>query len=324
MNARETVVTRVVKSRAFALLVMAAALVAAVAGGAARPVPEYGGMPGGMFRTSVLDPDAVLPVCAALDILAVVMMAMLNGVYNLLRTTSWLFLAMFMVMQAASPGVSMHSVCGMLMVPAVLGAVWLCYSLYQNPGDTKRVFLAFFIISVSCCCHYAYVLYVGVFLAGLVQMRALSLRSLLAAVTGLATPVWLLWAFGIVDFADIPAVSWTIPSMEFISHNLPLAATAGFTLVSGLVIMCANMVKVYGYNAVTRAHNGLLALVWMSAALLCVADFTSAWCVLPLLNCATAFQTGLFFRIYTQQRAYLPVIVMIAVYTALFVWSVWI
>ena len=112
--------------------------------------------------------------------------------------------------------------------------------------------------------------------------------------------------------------------MAIIKANPTTSIAMAFTVVTGLIMMSANLVKVYGYNAMTRAHNGLLLLVWLVTAILCVFGFGNLWATLPLLNCTTAFQTGMFFRIYTRQRAYLPVIIMITVYTALYILTLWI
>lgn len=325
MNVREITITRLIKSRPFALLLMIVAAAAAFAfafttGNAYQLLsPDME-----LLQLPQLSNSATIGLCMALNAGVVIVMSLVNGQFNLLRTTSWLFLSMWMMSQLGTPGIMTHASIGLWATLGILACIWISVSIYQQPAQTKRVFLLFFIITCLGCFNYAYWAYLPVFLAGMAQMRAVSLRSLLAAGVGIVVPAWLLWAFAVVDFADVTLPRFDFTSLAMLKANPVAAIATVFTLVTGLIMMSANMVKVYGYNALTRAHNGLLLLVWLVTALLCVFDFGNLWATLPLLNCTTAFQTGMFFRIYARQRAYLPVILMITVYTTLYVLTIWI
>lgn len=324
MNARETAITQLIKSRPFALVLILAAIAVTMCGammcgpGIVRMMSD----PSGIIVVSPLAPGIAPIVCMGLNVVIMVAMALLNGQYNLLRTTSWLFLALWMVAQSGSPEMMTGAATGLSGCLALLLCVWISFSIYQHPEQTKRVFLLFFIITSLGCFNWSYLLYLPVFFIGMVQMQAMSMRGVFAALVGVATPVWLLWAFSIVDFHTLPMPEVSLVTLSRIYANPVMGATLAFTLPAGLLLTGANMVKVYGYNAVTRSHNGLLLLVWIMTALLCVVDFNNLWATLPLLNCTTAFQAGLFFRIYARRRAYLPVIIMIAAYTALLVWTI--
>ncbi|MDE7024372.1 MAG: hypothetical protein K2O88_00640 [Paramuribaculum sp.] len=323
MNARETAITQIVKSRPFALLLIITTVVAAITAAATVLHPHTLVQPEmGIIALNGFANGATITVCLALNIIAVIMMSFLNGQYNLLRTTSWLFLAMMIVSQGGNPGMMTHATMGLAGCVALLICIWICFSTYQQPHQTKRVFLLFFIISCMGCCHYAYLAYLPVFFAGIAQMRAISMRSILAALVGIVVPVWLLWSFSIVDFSHLTPPHITITSMTMLKGNPVMSTTLTFTIIAGTMLTAANMVKVYGYNAITRAHNGLMLLVWLITAVLCIFDFSNLWATLPMLNCSTAFQSGLFFRIYTRQRAYLPVTIMIAAYAALYIWTI--
>ena len=323
MTPRENDITRTIKSRLFALLMMIVSVAAAVGATALShhsPAMLEPGM--GLVAIPSMEGLPLLLTCLGLNAAVVVVMSLLNGQYNLLRTTSWLFLAMWTISQCGSPYMMTGSIEGLTAATGLLLCVWLAFSVYQSPDQTKRVFLLFFLLTWLVSIHWAYAVYVPVFLIGLAQMRCASVRTVLSALTGIAAPVWLLWAFSIVDFSAIELPRWRMPDIEYLRANVVMSVTAAFTLLTGIVLMAANMVKVYGYNAKTRAHNGLLVLTWLASGLLAVADLRSLWATLPILNCTTAFQTGMFFRIYTQRRAYLPVIIIIACYAALYVWTV--
>lgn len=321
MNLRETAITQLIKSRPFALVLIMAAIAATIVAAmwhtGAKPLSGAG-----IINPAPLEGAAGKAVCMGLNVVILVTMALLNGQYNLLRTTSWLFLAVWMVAEGSSPGMMTGAATGLSGCLAMLLCVWISFSIYQQPGQTKRVFLLFFIITSLGCFNWAYLLYLPVFFIGMLQMQAMSIRGILAAMTGVVTPVWLLWAFSIVDFHTITMPELNLVTIHRLYANPVMGATVGFTILAGLLLTGANMVKVYGYNAVTRSHNGLLLLVWVMTAVLSVVDFNNLWATLPLLNCTTAFQTGMFFRIYARRRAYLPVTIMIAAYTALFVWTI--
>lgn len=251
-------------------------------------------------------------------------MVLINSTYNMLRTSSQLYLAVFAVMQAASPLISIRLCSGSLVALVILSAIGLMYSVYQQPRTgTRRIFLVFLLLSAGAMAQYAFLAYIPVFIAGCAQMRAFKFRSLLAAIVGLVTPWWIALGLGLIHFSQITLpTGLSIYSDLGSADTLQLAAVIIATVLSGIIITFMNMVKTYAYNAKARSFAGLLVTVTLATVILTVIDFANVTAYLTLLNCCVAYQTTLFFRINAENRGYIAVLSLFAVYIILYIWSI--
>lgn len=326
MKNYEQKITRFIKSRPCTLLTTVAAIAAiCVAQPYCEPLPSPHDT--GLIAQAtriVLSPGATLGISIALMICAMVMLAVINRTFNLLRTTSLMFVGLYMVIQCATPAASVQLLADTVVNIAILCAIAILYTTYQSPKLTRRIFLAFFILAAGGLWQYALAAYIPVMLIGCVQMRSLTMRTLLAAVIGIATPAWIVWGLGIVSWADfrLPAPP---PLAQTISNPaaLKVLCAAAFTIVAGIVLTVTNLVKVYSYNAKARAVNGLFATVTIFTLLFCIIDIANLAAYISTLNCCIAVQAALYFRINTERRGYLPVLFMTAVYAAFYVWNLW-
>lgn len=273
--------------------------------------------------TSVSGPISLIGAIALIAA-TMAMMAFINSNFNLLRSSSILFIGVFGIMEAASPIISTRLSSGMLVALVVLCAMGLMYSVYQKPrSGTRRIFMTFFLLSAGSMAQYAFVAYLPVFLAGCAQMRCFTFRALLAALTGIVVPWWIMWGFGLISLQDLTfPVDLSIFSNLDISDTAQLVAVIVVTVIAGFTLTLTNMIKIYSYNARSRSFNGLLVTVTIATLLLTMIDFANVTAYLTLLNCCVAYQTALSFRINADNRGYIAVLALIAIYLILFLWSV--
>lgn len=327
MKAREVEVTRFVQSHRMAAILAVTALcmmlwshadgdvtILTADRGLSLPSPDKWFAPAGSatFTVNLL----TIFACG-------ILMAWLNASFNVLRSFSVTYVGIFLLMTATTPIESVMFQGASLLALGVLTAMSLLLSVYSAPALSRRVFMAFAILSAGALVQYSFVPFIAVMLAGLAQMRVMSAKSVTAALLGILTPWWLTLAFS-------PAVEWPCihaPQFDNIFPGWPLERTArlwvtlAVTLGLGLVLGIMNLVKIITYNAKTRAVNGLLTLVSITAGLMSLVDFTNMPVYIILVNTCTAFQIGHFFAINTARRAYIPVLVIIAAYTGLFIWT---
>lgn len=327
MKAREVEVTRFVKSRQMAAILAVMALcmmlwsrtdgdvtILSADRGLSLPSPDKWFDPAGSATFTV-------------NLLAIfacgVLMAWLNASFNVLRSFSLTFVGIFLLMTAATPLETVMFQGASLLALGVLTAMSLLLSVYSAPTLSRRVFMAFAILSAGALTQYSFVPFIAVMFTGMAQMRVMSARTVTAALLGILTPWWLTLAFS-------PTAEWPCihaPQFDNIFPGWPLERTArlwitlAVTLGLGLVLGIMNLVKIITYNAKARAVNGLLTLVSITAGLMSLIDFTNMPVYIILVNACTAFQTGHFFAINTARRAYIPILVIIAVYSGLFIWT---
>lgn len=156
-------------------------------------------------------------------------------------------------------------------------------------------------------------------------MRIFNLRTSLAALFGMLTPPWILYGFGILNYenASLPALSNIFEHIS-IEEALQMLLTIGLTIFLCIGSWFVNIVKIISYNARTRAFNGFIALLAFTTILLIIIDFSNYIVYIPLLNSCAALQLAHLFTIYEARRSYLGILGVFLVYSALYIWGLWI
>jgi hypothetical protein len=258
-----------------------------------------------------------------LNVLIAAMLILLNKRFNILRSPSDLFAGLFLILQMSLPSFMGQFYGGTLLCFAVLFLTYKLYMAFNRPYPLQPIFLIFFLLTVGAMSQYAYLFYIPVFMIGCAQMRIFSFKTLLAIGIGIIAPVWILWGFDLISLRDIKLphfvnVFSAIDSKEM----LQLLVTVGVTVMATFVFGILNLVRVFNYNSKTRAYNGFISIMSFVTIILVLADYTNSATYIPLLNCCAAFQMGHYFAINNYQRSYIAILGIIAVYIALYWWSV--
>ena len=319
---KASILTRLVHSRAFGLGVAAIVAVAACVyffGGYCVPLTGDNGLAlcsaNEWLPSPLLDFASGMAGCAA----TMLIMYLLNKVYNVLRSMSMLNLALFAAMQLATPDLFTQFYTGTVMAAVVPLCVMLLFSCFREPRSTRHVFLIFLLLSFFLATQYSFAVYTIVFFIGLGQMRIFNLRSVAAAFLGLVTPWWLLIGFGAVHPDEI-ALPEFVSIFSVINHEdtLLLLITLGVTAFAMLLCFVLNLLKTIAYNARARAYNGtftVLALVTVAAA---CADYRNIIAYVPMLNFCAAMEITHYFSTHRAEKSFIPIFVLLAAYAAIF------
>lgn len=250
------------------------------------------------------------------------LMIYLNRVYNVLRSLTSMVAGMYFVMLTSLPQVIDTFYAGDLAALLLLLCVALMFSTYADPNSQRRIFLIFFLITLAGLTDFAFALYLPVFLIGCVQMRTLSLRTFLAALLGAITPPWILLGFGWINIEDLhwPQISYAWSALND-PDTLKALAVTGFTIFCAIGFTIANLLKILSYNARTRAFNGLLTLLLTATILFILVNFSNFTFYFPLLCALTAYQIAHFFTYRRTRRSYIPILLLMAAYIALYFWN---
>lgn len=251
-------------------------------------------------------------------------MVFINNTFNLLRTSSLLYLGVFAMLEAASPILTIRACSGLAMAGAVLVCVALMCSVYQQPRTcSQRVFLVFAILSAVSMIQYAAVAYIPIFMVACVQMRCFTSKTFPVMLCGIFVPWWIGWGFGWITLADVAFPSkLSVFSHLDLADTVQLAVVTAITVVAGFTLTLTNVVKIYSYNARSRAFTGLLATLTFATLLFTMIDVANVTAYLPLLNCCVAYQAALSFLINYERRGYLTPVILAVVCLGMAIWSI--
>lgn len=324
MSYREERINEALNSRGFALLAgVLLALLSWLALGTGRFGQADTG--NGIFFSIADDLGTASPqLSLGLNVVALLLVAaltmLLNKRYNFVRSVSHLPASMFLLLQAACPMVCTHFNTGTALCLTAVLAQFILFSTYQQKGQCQqRIYLVFTVLSLGCMFQYAFVMLILAFFIGLLQMRALDLRGLLAMLFGLATPFWIGLGLGLVD----PRTAM-LPHIEAIWTNLPALLTrlvvVATTVVAALavVLMAVNAAVIMNWRLQTRVYNGfIMVLCVIDMAMMCV-DYRNLLIYLPTLNWCVAVQIAHAYTRSTLRRRYIFLFVLIL--AALLAW----
>lgn len=259
-------------------------------------------------------------VVALSILLAVGMILLINRTFDILRTQSRLFAGLFVVMLTAIPSAVGPQLSSVMLLLTALVCMILMYTTYQRMSATRRVFLVFAYLSAGSLIDYAFAAFIPIMLLGCGQMRCMSLRSLLAAGFGIAVPFWIVWGLGIVEGSRFQAPHPAWLSGASLSMFTPSQLIGIFSVLATAVFTTLNnLIRVFGFNARTRAFNGIFSTLTLWTVMVALVDFGHAMTYLPLLAALTAMQTTLFFHIHARRRAYLLVVALLVLLAACFI-----
>lgn len=244
-----------------------------------------------------------------------VLILYVNRQFNVLRSLTSLVALMFFVMQMALPSVVDRFYGGDIMGVLSLVNIVLLFSSYADPGCQRRIFLLFLLQTLAAFTDLSYLLYLPVYILGMLQMRIFNLRTLLAAGLGILCPAWVLFGLGILrpDMLRMPEfrMMWQMFGDPTVIHAL---VVTGFTIVLGILFTSANLLKILSYNSRVRAFNGFLTLMLGATSLFAVLNFNNFAFYIPILNCLTAYQIAHFFTYRRSRRSYIPILLLVAAY----------
>lgn len=192
----------------------------------------------------------------------VITAAAMAKIHNILRSITGLYMALFAVMQLATPQLTVQLYTGPLLALAIAICLLLLFGVYRSERASGRVLLTFMSLSALSATQYCYAVYIPAMLICCAQMRVLGGRTLVAATLGVLAPWWILFGLGIAEPSDLhlPDFARLFEAVD-IGEQIWLFATAG--LSASLLVLCLllNAFKAIAYNARSRAVNGAIIVV---------------------------------------------------------------
>lgn len=260
-------------------------------------------------------PQSHLWDVAAWVVVAVAMLPLIRH-YNITRSGSPVACALFLLLQAAGTGVSTAPLTSDALTAATVAGMALLFAAFQNRNASYQAFTAALIASGGSVYCWAFAPLAAVWLIGIVQMRALSMRTLTATLLGVVTAPLLLYGFGIAPLS-LPALPMAPAASG--PAEIHLYATAGFAALLSLVFGSACGLKSYGYQPAPRACNALIYTISIYAMAVTAADLGHCANYLGVLNLCAAYHVGHF--AVSHSRGWVTLLTVTAAIAALYVWN---
>ncbi|MGM9804100.1 MAG: hypothetical protein ACI308_07990 [Muribaculaceae bacterium] len=322
MSFRENSINDFFNSKEFALVI--ALLVAALAYVETLPTSfqhTVGGSHGVFFSSlaQLVTSHTLSVTLNALTLLAIaLLMVILNKTFNFIRSVTWIYASVFMLLSMVSPFTSSLLYSGTIMCLALILAMFAMFASFQRRRSQRNVFASFALISLLSMFQYAYLYLLLALLLGYMLMQVMNLRSAIAMVIGIITPFWIVLGLGFAQFSDfcLPSFQsiWSGLEMSQMQFNIVYLATLSVLTV---VLTVLNLLKIINYKLQVRAYNGFFVYLTVLTVVMLGVDYRNAFLYLPMLNLCFGVQFGHFYTINSHTRRYIAVILLLAAAVAL-------
>lgn len=267
--------------------------------------------------SAILAPGGSIMASGLWLILAVAMLPVIRH-YNLSQSNSPIACAIFLMLQAAmTPEISSPLESWIPAATSLAGCA-LLFSGFQNQKSTRTLFTLTLMSGTGLVFNWAYLPLTAVFVIGAAQMRALSLRGIVAMLLGLITGPLIIYGFGL-HLPILPAPPGF--SFDHLTDDPRLGLSVGFSIFCSLVFGGCCMLTSYGYQARLRAFNAFIYLLTAMAIGVTVADSCHAADYITLLNLCAAYHAGHF--IVSRSRGWIAVATTAIAISALYIWISW-
>lgn len=307
-----------------AIIVTVAAIIVAFSWGKVDPIEGYRGILYPSPNLWISDPV----ISMSFNLLFIVGLAIaciiINKTFNIMRGQTAIWATFFLFFSMSMPSLGGQFYGGTLLCAVMVTVTALMFTCFGAGDAARRVFLMFFLLSITALVQYAAMFYLIVLFPGLAQMRVLNMKSIIAGLLGIICPLWIIFGCGIASPFDIqwPEFVGTLGSLDS-TDMLITFSTLGITILLGIFAFCGVIMKVISYNAKYRSANGFWAILMMSTILLMLVDYNNLAIYVPLLNFTAGYHLAHFFSNHRKPRSFIPILSILSIYTMIYALSLY-
>lgn len=256
--------------------------------------------------------------------LCVLLAVSLNARFTLIPGTGVLYATVFLIVAGAIPKLNSGPGTPGLLLCTVLICTHLLFSLYGRRNASRGLCVIFSLLSWGSMIQYSFALLMPIFVLGAIFIGVLRLKEFISVILGIITPYWIIFGLGIVqpEQFHIPALTnllgdFAAPgTLFYIMIGQALAAFVCLLLTaSNALVPSTTGTQHRSYTAFINLLG--IAMVWFmlfDSANLLAYTYTLALCL--------GFQCARYASLPRHKFAYLPVIVCLPLFLALFVLSI--
>jgi hypothetical protein len=192
----------------------------------------------------------------------------LNNVYAIIRTRATVQTSFFFLLVAACPAIYTDYAGTLTTIPLVLSIFMLFRSYHAYSDSPQYIFPSFALLAIATMLTPKAIYLVPVWLIAMGHFQSLTLRSVCAAIIGMALPYWFLLAhaafYGQMELFTAPFIEM-VSFSDFGPSSLPVYAIATLAFLSVLYVgsFIQYLTESYKDKLQIRAYLGFMLLLWV-------------------------------------------------------------
>lgn len=247
----------------------------------------------------------------------------LNKTFSLIRQHTSLPLFFFLLFSISNVPQNLHLGNGIVLALFFIASLFLLYISYQTSDAPQAAFSILFLLTLCSLFCSSISLYIPLFLLGFYQMRALSLRTVIAFILGIFTPFWIILGSGIASYSETHLIkafffSFNLPDIRY---NIPENSIIILTILLGFFSGISNLYHIYNDKIQTRAYNGFINIISVFTSLFLLIDYQHYGDYWPILAACVSLQASHFFTNIKSKRASIIFYILVICYLLPYLWN---
>lgn len=271
-----------------------------------------------------LTPYASLGMSAALTALCVMLSIHINTRFSLIPGTGVMYASLYLVAAGALPWVAPRLSAAGILLAGTLICTWLLFSLYGRKNAAQGMFVIFSTLAWGAMIQYAFIMLMPIFMLGAIFLGVFRLREITGALLGIAAPFWTVIGLGIVT-----PESLSLPSLTnlFTGYTDPgplffMMLGQAFTALLLLILTASNALVPPTTGQQHRSYMAFINLLGIAMVWYMLFDYTNLLAYTSVLALCLGFQAARYAAIPRHRFAYLPVLIAIPAYIAIYILTV--
>lgn len=266
-----------------------------------------------------LNPDLSWIVNISLLIATATGAVLLNRHFNFIKSTDFVLPGLFLVFAGSNIWVTSWLGASTLLLLVNFICVSVLFGCYKRENATQPMFVIATLLSVGSMFQYAFLVFVPIYIAGALIMKALSWKSSCAMLMGLAAPYWVAIGFGMVGPNDfkVPELSNLFDNFTPPADMLLILINIGVTMLSALMVSLNCIVKLFTGNSRILAINNVINLIGLACCAGILLDYNNMQAYLATFYFIAAAQWANLFALWEFRRGWVAAAAIAAIYTGL-------
>lgn len=253
--------------------------------------------------------------------LCVLLLMACNARFNIIPGTTLMHASLFLIATGAGAWTASRLTSSTIVLLGTLVCTRLLFALYGRKNASQGIFLIFSLLAWGSMIQYAFALLIPIFLLGAIFLNVMRLRECVGLLLGLLAPYWIVVGLGLVS---INSVSLPLMSNLFMDYRDPgplffLVLGQAFTALLTLLVTCSNSLAAPTSGHMHRSYISFINLLGIAMIWFMLFDYTNMMAYSSVLAVCLGLQTARFATMPHHRFAYLPMLVAVPAYIALFI-----
>lgn len=271
-----------------------------------------------------LSPYLSFSLSTALTALCVLLAISLNARFTLIPGTGVMYASLYLLAAGSVPWVAPRLSAAIILLTGTLICCHLLFALHGRKNAAQGIFVIFSLLAWGAMIQYAFIMLMPIFMLGAIFIGVFRLREFVAAILGIVAPFWIVTGLGVVsiDRFCLPSLTNLFTGFTDPGPLFFMMLGQSFTALMLLILTASNALVPPTTGQQHRSYIAFINLLGIAMMWFMLFDYTNLLAYSSVMALCLGFQAARYAAIPRHRFAYLPVLISIPAYIAIYILTI--